>query len=163
MSRLHSWTKVVHAHVLKEGPTPIRQIQKLFGEPEGTRSSLVRMSEAAIKGYFSKEGERHKAVYTAVPKNYSALRWTPELDALLAKEWPKRGERCIKQFPGFTVSALRKRAETLRIRLSLTLKRARRKKREAEVAKTLDRNPKSSFGYVREGAVKSIFDLGQRI
>jgi hypothetical protein len=159
MCSVSAWTKAVHAHLTANGPTSMRQIVELFGDPPGVRTACDRMTHASKIGYFSKEGERLKAIYTALPKEHRVLKWTPELNERLAKLWPKRGEACAKHFPGFGVSAVRKQAEKLRLRLSLEYKRARRQKREEEK----NRKPNRSFGYIPSGAVRSVFDLGRTV
>jgi hypothetical protein len=159
MSDLSAWTEAVHAHAMTNGPIPMRKIIELFGEPPGCRSACDRMTHATRIGYFSKEGARFKAVYTAIPKEQGLVKWTPELKERLAKLWPKRGEACAKHFPGFGASAVKKQAEKMALRMCIELKRARRKKREEE--KT--RKPNRSFGYIPSGAVRSVFDLGRTV
>lgn len=158
MCNLSAWTKAVHDHCTANGPTTMAEILVKFGEPTGRRTACDRMTQATTRGYFSKQGERRKAIYTAVPKEQKVTKWTPEMKALLAQLWPSRGEACAKRFPGMTQSACRKQAEKMRLRLTLELKRSRRSKREVE----RERKPRQCFGYIPAGAVTSVFDLGSR-
>lgn len=106
--------------------------------------------------------------------------WTPEESDLLARVWPEMGRDCLPLFPGRSISSVRTRAVVMRLRRAGRKRAARiytKPTQQSEVitgerilfdaeplvqVKSDRRSAHSCYGFIRSGAVSSIFQLAEK-
>jgi hypothetical protein len=78
-------------------------------------------------------------------------RWSKEEDELLLSLWPHNGMACAHRFTNRTLEAVKQHAVKLGVQSKKKVKLKPEKRRD-----------QSCFGHIPGGAVRSVFDLGER-